>query len=332
MIRLVVAGAILGVLALVCGCASKSEDSTRLVNQALERASQNDWQGAKSKLALAITADPNNAAAYHTRAAIFCKEGDIDSALPDFERAVDLEKNNAAWRYELAGKYWELYQASLEGVARDDLLPKINEHASRAIEINATVADYFLLRARCRKALLEFKGAAQDYRKTIDLDPLRVDAYLELGRLYGLMWKVFYREDLFGLAEETLLAAERLGEIPDLSAEGQSKLPEMLFELGELYSFRSTVESDDGAQRGFREKAIAKFLAIEEDYDDRATLKRHLAEIFQLNGDIPKACTAAREAMQGIVGNDTQSEMLREYVRNLEQEVCVTSTGYDPNR
>jgi lipopolysaccharide biosynthesis regulator YciM len=106
----------------------------------------------------------------------------------------------------------------------------------------------------------------------------------------------------------------------------------MLFELGELYSFRSTVESDDGAQRGFREKAIAKFLAIEEDYDDRATLKRHLAEIFQLNGDIPKACTAAREAMQGIVGNDTQSEMLREYVRNLEQEVCVTSTGYDPNR
>ena len=42
-------------------------------------------------------------------------------------------------------------------------------------------ADYFLLRARCRKAQYAFKGSAQDYREAIRLDPLNAQSYLELG-------------------------------------------------------------------------------------------------------------------------------------------------------
>jgi tetratricopeptide (TPR) repeat protein len=326
------AGAVCIVLALLCACSNKKDDSNRLVNQALEKASQNDLSAAKSKLQLAIAADPSNAAAYHTRAAILCKEGAIDEAIPDFEKAVEISKDNPAWRYELAGKYWELYQASAETSDRDQYPPKVEEQVSRAIELNPNLAEYFLLRARARKAMMLFKGAAQDYRKAIDLDPLEVGSYLELGRLYSLMWKVFYRDDLFGLAEQTLATAEKLGELPDLSTEGQALLPDMLFELAQLYAWRGQVETDTAAQKGFREKAIASYVSIEDEYRDRSMLKLQLAQVFQQNGDIPKACTAAREAMQGISGSDPGRATLRNYVVNLEQEVCVTSTGYDPNR
>lgn len=325
-------GAVCLCVVVLGACGGKRDDSNRLVNQALEKASSNDLAAAKSKLQLAISADPENAAAYHTRAAILCKEGLIQDAIPDFERAVELDKNNASWRYELAGKYWEIYQASAGAADRDQYLPKIEEQVSRAIELNSTLSDYYLLRARCRKAMMSFKGAAEDYRKAIDLDPLAVGSYLELGRLFGLMWKIFYRDDLFTLAEQTLSTAEKLAEISDLSTDAQNLLPDMLFELGQLYAWRATVETDEATQRGFREKAIAKFTSIDEDYRDRPMLRLQLAQVFQMNGDIPKACTAAREAMAGISGSDPERATLRNYVVQLEQEVCVTSTGYDPNR
>jgi len=330
--RVRIAGVGLVFLALLCACGSKKDDSNRLVNQALEKASQNDLAAAKSKLQLAIAADPTNAAAYHTRAALLCREGQPADAIPDFEKAVEIEKDNASWRYELAGKYWEVYLASEATTDREQFLPKINEQVTRAIELNPTVAEYYLLRARARKALMEFKGAAQDYRKAIDIDPLEVGSYLELGRLYSLMWKVFYRDDLFGLAEQVLGAAERLTELPDLSTDSQALLPDMLFELAQLYAWRGSVEADAAAQKDFREKAIAKYIAIEDEYRDKSMLKLQLAQVFQQNGDTPKACTAAREAMQGITGSEPGRETLRNYIVNLEQEVCVTSTGYDPNR
>lgn len=325
-------GAVCLCIVMLGACGGKRDDSNRLVNQALEKASLNDLAAAKSKLQLAISADPENAAAYHTRAAILCKEGLVQDAIPDFERAVELDKNNASWRYELAGKYWELYQASAGSADRDQFLPKIEEQISRAIELNGTLSESFLLRARCRKAMMSFKGAAQDYRKAIDLDPLAVGSYLELGRLYGLMWKIFYRDDLFTLAEQALDTAAKLDELPDLSTEAQALLPDMSFELGQLYVWRATVETDEATQKGFREKAIAKFTAIDEEYRDRPMLRLQLAQIFQMNGDIPKACTAAREAMAGIPAADPERATLRNYAVQLEQEVCVTSTGYDPNR
>jgi tetratricopeptide (TPR) repeat protein len=332
MVRVREVGAVFVVLALFCACSNKKDDSNRLVNQALEKASQNDLSAAKSKLQLAIQSDPTNAAAYHTRAAILCKEGATADAIPDFEKAVELSKDNATWRYELAGKYWELYQAMAGDPSRDDFLPKIEEQISRAIELSPNLAEYYLLRARCRKAMMSFKGAATDYRKAIDIDPLEVGSYLELGRLYSLMWKVFYRDDLFGLAEQTLASADKLRDVPDLSSESQGLLPDMLFELAQLYAWRGNVEPDPAAAKGFREKAINAYVSIEEEYKDRSQLKLQLAQVFQQNGDTPKACTAAREAIQGIAGNDPQTAVLRNYVMNLEQEVCVTSTGYDPNR
>ncbi len=325
-------GAVCLCVALLGACGGKRDDSNRLVNQALEKASLNDLAAAKSKLQLAISADPENAAAYHTRAAILCKEGLVQDAIPDFERSVELDKNNATWRYELAGKYWEVYQGSAGSVDRDQYLPRIEEQVSRAIELNGTLSEYFLLRARCRKAMMSFKGAAEDYRKAIDLDPLAVGSYLELGRLYGLMWKIFYRDDLFTLAEQALDTTEKLAALPDLSTEAQALLPDMSFELGQLYAWRATVESDEETQRGFRERAIAKYTSIDEEYRDRPMLRLQLAQVFQMNGDIPKACTAAREAMAGISASDPDRATLRNYVVQLEQEVCVTSTGYDPNR
>jgi len=36
--------------------------------------------------------------------------------------------------------------------------------------------------------------------------------------------------------------------------------------------------------------------------------------------------------MQAISGNDPQGELLRNYLSNLEQEVCGVSTGFNPNR
>ncbi|MBN1769904.1 MAG: hypothetical protein JXB32_01485 [Deltaproteobacteria bacterium] len=317
---------------LLGACGGKRDDSNRLVNQALEKASLNDLAAAKSKLQLAISADPENAAAYHTRAAILCKEGLVQDAISDFERSVELDKNNATWRYELAGKYWEIYQGSAGSADRDQYLARIEEQISRAIELNGTLSEYFLLRARCRKAMMSFKGAAEDYRKAIDLDPLAVGSYLELGRLYGLMWKIFYRDDLFTLAEQALGTTDRLAELPDLSADGQSLLPDMSYELGQLYAWRATVETDEATQKGFREKSIAKYQSIDEEYSNRPMLRLQLAQVFQMNGDIPKACTAAREAIAGISASDPELATLRNYAVQLEQEVCVTSTGYDPNR
>ena len=326
------------VLAVCCafgvafGCSNKRDESNKLVNQALEANSQNNVAKAKSKLNLAIQADPSNASAYHALAAILCEEGSLDDAIPQFEKAVDLSKDNATWRYELAAKYWELYQGMLGDPSRDQYLPKIEEHVSRAIELNPAMAEYYLLRARCRKATMSFKGAAEDYRKTIDLNPLEAGSYLELGRLYGLMWKVFYRDDLFALAEQTLAIADKLRELLDLSTESQALLPDMKFELGQLYAWRGHVEPDAAAAKGFREQAITQFSEIDEEYRDKGQLKLQLTQVFQQNGDTAKACTAAREAIQSISGTEPATLVIKDYIMNLEQEVCGLATGYDPNR
>lgn len=329
--RVVLAVAILGSAIWVAGCTSKRDESNDLMNQALSAAGTNNYQLAKSKLQLAINADPTNAAAYHNLGVIHAKEGQPREAIPRFEKGVELEPNNAAWRFELAGMYWSIYNDSQE-TGRDEYLPKVEEHVSKAIDVAGEVAEYYRLRADCRKAMFSFKGAAQDYRKAIDLDPLEVSAYLKLGRLYGLMWKIFYREDLFTLAEQTLAAAAKLGELQELAAEGQALLSHMTFELGQLYVWRGTVEAEETKARDYREKAIAAFQSIEEDFPEKAPLKLQLAQVFKMNGDINKACTAAGEAAQGISGADPAQAALRNYVINLQQEVCVTSTGYDPNR
>lgn len=313
------------------GCTSKRDDSNRLVNQALEKHAQGDVQTAKSKLQLAIATDATNARAYRERAAILSKEGRPAEAIPDFEKAVDLNPDNPQWRYELAGKYWEVYRASA-GLERESYLPKIEEHVTKAIERNGTLADYFLLRARCRKALSAFKGAAQDYRKAIDLDPINADPYLELGRLYGLMWRILYRDDLFNLAEQALSTSSRLAELPNLPTESETVLPEMGFELGKLYAAKGDVEEDAGVADGFFEKAISVFRSIDSDYRDRTELNLQLAQVYQRRGDTQNACTAAEEAIRSL-GADPAGETRREYVMHLGREMCgVSPLGFDPNR
>lgn len=329
MIRVCGVGTILGILLSgMIGCSDRREESNQLMGEALEAARSNDHATAKSKLQLALLKDPTNAAAYHNRAAIFAKEGEMEAAILDFEKAVEYDKGNAQWRYELAGQYWAVYQRT-NGVGTEGYLAKMDDQLSKAIESSPSVADYYLMRGRCRRESNAFRGAVADFHKTIELDPLQAEAYLELGRIYGLMAQVFHRDDLFALAAETLGAADGLGKLAELTGDKQVFLVNMSFELGRLFLWRARVETEEATQQDFRDKAISRFIAIVEAFTPRGLVYLQLAQAYQMSGDTNKACSAAELALNGLPPED---ELLREQVTNFSKEVCMTATGIDANR
>ena len=108
----------------------------------------------------AIQAGPNDASAFVGRATAYGAVGDLKAALADYEQAIRINR-------DLAVAY----------VGQGAILTRLNRPdeaiaaCTRAIALDARNAKAYYNRAVAREATKDKEGAAQDFRKAIQLDP-----------------------------------------------------------------------------------------------------------------------------------------------------------------
>jgi Tfp pilus assembly protein PilF len=108
----------------------------------------------------AIQADPNDASALVGRATAYGAAGDLNAALADYDAAIRINR-------ELAVAY----------VGRGAILTRLSRPdeaiaaCTQAIALDAKNAKAYYNRAVAREATKDREGAAQDFRKAVELDP-----------------------------------------------------------------------------------------------------------------------------------------------------------------
>ncbi len=135
-------------------------DSKELVQQARTHMHGNDLDKALEELEKAVELDPKNSVAVHDIGAIYFKRGEFEKALPYFEEAVQISPTKVPPRENLAMTYMKLEK--YEDAARE---------LETAVALEPAKAD---LRLGYGLALLKTgdPGAALlEFRKAIELDP-----------------------------------------------------------------------------------------------------------------------------------------------------------------
>ncbi|MGZ4059780.1 MAG: tetratricopeptide repeat protein [Bacteroidia bacterium] len=83
---------------------SGDEKSTNFVNQGLDKASQNDWNGAINYYTLALQQNPKNAVAYYDRATARYNLKDFRGAFMDYSKAINIDPYSSS--DYVAGSYY----------------------------------------------------------------------------------------------------------------------------------------------------------------------------------------------------------------------------------
>lgn len=121
----------------------------------------------------AIQLNPNNAEAHANRGGILFTKGDFRDAIIDYTRAIEINPGFAGAYYS-RGKVREKIK-DLDGAIAD---------FSKAIEIGPRDAEFYLDRGSARKAKGDLDGAMVDYGEAIGINPNYTKAYLKRGELH----------------------------------------------------------------------------------------------------------------------------------------------------
>jgi len=146
------------------------EDLITLGREALRRG---DLDAAMSALDAAVTLDPANARAVHSRGVARMLKRDYDGAIADLDKAISIDASDFE-AYRVRGNVWFLKRD------RDRAISDYN----RAIDINPHDAVTYLLRGIYWIAQNSRAKAFLDFDRAIAEDPRSTEAYLQRGLLY----------------------------------------------------------------------------------------------------------------------------------------------------
>jgi tetratricopeptide (TPR) repeat protein len=131
-----------------------------LVNRGIEKAKNGDLDGAIADFTRAIEVDPKDDAPYFNRAQAKWQKKDAAGAMADYTRAIELGSTNPA-AYNNRGN------ARVQNNDRDGAIADY----TRAIELKPDYARAYYNRAVTKKAKADAKGAAADFKRAKELDP-----------------------------------------------------------------------------------------------------------------------------------------------------------------
>ena len=135
-----------------------AEDKIFLSNQQLAEAGKlyynGDFRGTLSLCTKAIELNPDNAAAYSIRGAIYYRLNDFNSAVADFNKAITLNPSD----------YRSYYNRGLAHIKLNDFRKAVADF-SGAIQLNPNDADSYYNRAVCRQRLGDNYGAKEDLNR-----------------------------------------------------------------------------------------------------------------------------------------------------------------------
>lgn len=120
-----------------------------------------------------LSIEPNNFFAYNNRGHVRYVAGDVDGALGDFDRAIELNPN-----------YDDAYDnRGTARLAKGDASGALADY-TRALRINPRYHTAYYNRGNMRKATGDLDGAFADYQEALGLDPDYAAAYNARGRVY----------------------------------------------------------------------------------------------------------------------------------------------------
>ncbi len=149
-------------------------DLQTLVQRGQLRVERESWGGALSDFGAAIARDPTYAPAWFYRARARLETGDVDGALADVDRAIDLADGPEARSFR-----------AMVRVRRGD--PRgAGSDLDRAIEMGPRVAVYRNNRAHHRRVELgDYAGAIDDATAAIEIEPGLAHAWLNRGMAHS---------------------------------------------------------------------------------------------------------------------------------------------------
>lgn len=204
--------------------------------------------------------EPKPGSAYeHTRRGMellerYDREGNIEKAIDDFQRALALDGDSAPAHAGLARAYWRKY---FEGNRDASWLEKALPVAERAVALDGFLAEARISLGRILMELGRVQEAESEFREVLVMEPTNADAH------YGLA-RISEKRNEIEAAEASYL--EALAHRPASS--------ELHYQLGSLYfrnaryeeaeaSFRRTVELLPDSTAGYENLAAALFMRSE---------------------------------------------------------------------
>lgn len=142
------------------GPAASGASDDDLVNRGIEKAKNGDLDGAIADFNRAMELDPKNDAPYYNRAQAKKLKNDTAGAIADYTRAIELGSTNPA-------AYNNRANARAENKDRDGAIADY----TRAIELKPDYARAYYNRAVVKEEKGDATGAAADFKKARQIDP-----------------------------------------------------------------------------------------------------------------------------------------------------------------
>jgi tetratricopeptide (TPR) repeat protein len=133
-----------------------------------------DLEGAIADYSRSIQLDPKRAVIYNNRANAKQVKGDVDGALADYTRAIELDPKYVVAYYNRGG----IQEAK-------GFLDKAIADYTRAIELDPKYAFAYNGRGKAKAAKSDLNGAIVDFSHAIELDPKNAEAYYNRGTARG---------------------------------------------------------------------------------------------------------------------------------------------------
>ena len=150
----------------------KPDDAEGFLNRAGARGFNGDMNGAIDDLSRAIDLDPKSEPAVYRRGAFKLQKGDYDGAITDLSRAIEISPSTADY-------YSDRGLAKLRKRDNDGAIVDF----TRAIELEPKNAIAYRNRALAKNMKGDADGALADYNRAIDLDPKNASAFNSRGMI-----------------------------------------------------------------------------------------------------------------------------------------------------
>ncbi|MBI2968372.1 MAG: tetratricopeptide repeat protein [Bacteroidetes bacterium] len=148
-----------------------SQDSTSWVLNGSEKLIAGNYEGALLDFNKAIELNPNDADAYYYIAETMMKKDDRQEAMKNYNKAISI-KNDHIRALKNRGKL-KAFMGDLNGSVAD---------FNRAIKINPAYSDAYFNRGLTLFYLKKYKEAIDDYTKVISINGNDHEAYYQRGR------------------------------------------------------------------------------------------------------------------------------------------------------
>ena len=252
---------------------------------------QGDLQGALSDYARAIELNPQDAAAYNNRGNVYGSMGRHEEALSDYARAIELNPQNAAVYNNRGNVYAHMGR-------REEAL---SDYA-RAIELNPQDAGAYNNRGNVYDNMGRHEEALSDCARAIELEPKNAAVYNNRGNVYAHMGR---REEALSdyaraieLNPQDAGAYNNRGNVYDNMGRHEEALSDYARAI-ELNPQDAAAYNNRGnvyAHMGRHEEALSDYARAIELNPQDAGAHNHRGNALYLSERLEEACAAWKEA------------------------------------